>query len=208
MRVLVIDDQAVVRWGLRGILVDGLGAVDVGEAGSRDEAFNVLGGGRWDLVVMDLSLSGRGGVDLLAEIKLRHPSLPVLVLSLYPEALYAVRALRAGASGYLTKDAPPATMIAAVRRIASGGRFISETVAEQLATLVAQGNEALWHGKLSDRELEVLRGIGAGKTVGHIAAEMSLSVKTVSTYRTRVLSKLGLRSNAELMRYALENGLG
>jgi two-component system, NarL family, invasion response regulator UvrY len=207
MRVLVVDDQAVVRWGLRGILVDGLGSVDVGEAANGSEAFAALAAGHWDVVVMDLALRGRGGVDLLAEVKLRHPATPVLVLSLYPEALYAVRALRAGAAGYLTKDAPPATVLAAIRRIHDGGRYISEVVAEQLALVIAEGNEALLHGKLSDRELEVLRGIGAGKTVGGIAAELSLSVKTVSTYRARILTKLGLRSNAELMRYALEHGL-
>ena len=151
-------------------------------------------------------MPGRSGIDLLAEIKHRWPKLPVLIMSLHAEEHFAVRALRAGASGYLTKAAAPEALIEAVQKVTRGGRYISEAVADRLAADLG-GRTAVPHDRLSDREFEVMRGIADGKTVSEIALQMHLSVKTVSTYRTRLLDKMGMGSNAELTRYAIENGL-
>ncbi len=205
-RILLVDDHAVVRRGVRAILEDQLPPFAVSEAASGDEALATLAQ-PFDAVVLDLSMPGRSGIDLLAEIKHRYPALPVLIMSLHSEEQFAVRALRAGASGYLTKAAAPEQLVTAIHKIVRGGRYISETLAERLATDVGAGAVPSPHERLSDREFDVMRGIASGSTVGEIAMQMHLSVKTVSTYRTRLLDKMGMTSNAELTRYALEHGL-
>lgn len=204
-RVLVVDDHDVVRRGIRSILEDRVSSIAISEAGSGDEALAALAE-PFDAVVLDLTMPGRSGIDLLTEIKHRNPAVPVLVMSLHSEAQFAVRALRAGAAGYLTKAAAPEQLVIAFEKIVKGGRYISEAVAERLAA-EAGGVTAAPHERLSDREFDVMRGIASGETVGEIAARMHLSVKTISTYRTRLLDKMGMETNAELTRYAISNGL-
>ena len=208
MRVLLVDDHAVVRKGMKAILEDQVPGVIVAEAGGGDEALALLDSQTIpDVVVLDLSMPGRSGIDLLAEIKHRQPKLPVLIMSLHGEEQFAVRALRAGASGYLTKAAAPEQLVGAVTKVARGGRYVSEALAERLAGDVGGRTAGAPHERLSDREFEVMRGIATGSTVSEIAAQMHLSVKTISTYRTRLLEKMGMGSNAELTRYAIEHGL-
>jgi DNA-binding NarL/FixJ family response regulator len=205
-RVLLVDDHAVVRKGMKAILEDQLAGVAVAEAASGDQALAALGDG-FDVVVLDLSMPGRSGIDLLAEIKHRKPELPVLIMSLHGEEQFAVRCLRAGASGYLPKSAAPEQLVTAVAKVAGGGRYITDALAERLAADVGRAGTMARHETLSDREFEVMRGIASGQSVSEIAAIMHLSVKTVSTYRTRLLDKMQMGSNAELTRYAIENGL-
>lgn len=204
-RVLLVDDHDVVRKGIRSILEDRLGSVFIAEASTGDEALAALAE-KFDVVILDLSMPGRSGIDLLTEIKHRHPDLPVLIMSLHAEEQFAVRALRAGAAGYIMKSAASDQLVAAFERVVRGGRYISETLAERLALAVGDGTTAP-HDRLSDREFEVMRGIAGGESVGEIAVRMHLSVKTVSTYRTRLLEKMGMSSNADLTRYAIQNGL-
>jgi two-component system invasion response regulator UvrY len=204
-RVLLVDDHDVVRKGIRAILEDRFAAIDIREASSGDEALGALSA-PFDAVILDLSMPGRSGIDLLAEVKHRHPKLPVLIMSLHGEEQFAVRALRAGAAGYLTKSAASEQLVTAFERIVRGGRYISEAVAERLAMAVG-GNAGAPHDQLSDREFEVMRGIASGESVSEIADRIHLSVKTVSTYRTRLLEKMGMATNAELTRYAIQNGL-
>jgi two-component system, NarL family, invasion response regulator UvrY len=206
LRVLLVDDHAVVRKGMKAILEDRIGPVSVVEAGGGEEALVALAA-PFDVVVLDLAMPGRSGVDLLAEIKHRRPRLPVLIMSVHGEEQFALRMLRAGASGYLTKSAAPEQLAAAVVKVAGGGRYVSQELAERLADSVADGRSATPHEQLSDREFEVMRAIASGSSVSEIAAQMHLSVKTVSTYRTRLLQKMGMKSNAEITRYALQNGL-
>ncbi len=205
IRLLLVDDHAVVRRGIKAILEDQLSGAEVSEAGDGEEALRALAA-PFDGVILDLSMPGRNGIDLLAEIKHRWPKLPVLIMSPHAEEHFAVRALRAGASGYLTKAAAPEELVEAVLKITRGGKYITDNVAERLAADLG-GREQVPHERLSDREFDVMRGIAAGRTVGEIAAEMHLSVKTVSTYRTRLLEKMRMSSNAELTRYALQHGL-
>jgi two-component system invasion response regulator UvrY len=204
-RVLLVDDHEIVRKGLRAILDDRFAGIDVAEASSGDEALAALTA-PFDALILDLSMPGRSGIDLLAEIKHRHPKLPVLIMSLHGEEQFAVRALRAGAAGYLTKSAAPEQLIAAFERIVRGGRYISETVAERLAA-GAGGDPGAPHDQLSQREFEVMRGIASGESVGEIAERLHLSAKTISTYRARLLDKMGMATNSELTRYAMQNGL-
>jgi len=205
MRVLLVDDHALVRRGIRAILEDALGGITVEEAGDGDAALAAIEKG-FDAVVLDLSMPGRSGIDLLAEIKHRQPKLPVLIISLHGEEQFAIRALRAGAAGYLTKGAAPEHLVAAITKIARGGRYITETLAERLADTDA-GKGGAPHESLSDREFEVMRGIASGLTVSEISEQLHLSVKTISTYRTRLLEKMGMSTNAEVTRYAIEQGL-
>jgi DNA-binding NarL/FixJ family response regulator len=205
-RVLLVDDHAVVRRGVRAILEDHLHGISIAEAGNGDDALAALAD-PFDAVVLDLSMPGRDGFDLLAEIKHRHPKLPVLIMSLHGEEQFALRALRAGAAGYLTKSTAPEQLVAAVNKVLRGGRYISESLAERLAADVSEPVAGSPHERLSDREFDVMRGIASGRSVSEIAAQMHLSVKTVSTYRARLLDKMGMTSNAELTRYALEAGL-
>jgi DNA-binding NarL/FixJ family response regulator len=204
-RVLLVDDHDVVRKGIRAILEDRFSAIAISEASSGDDALAALSA-PFDAVILDLSMPGRSGIDLLTEIKHRYPKLPVLIMSLHGEEQFAVRALRAGAAGYLTKSAASEQLIAAFERIVRGGRYISEALAERLAVSAGGGTDAP-HDRLSDREFEVMRGIASGESVSEIADRIHLSVKTVSTYRARLLEKMGMTTNAELTRYAIQNGL-
>jgi two-component system, NarL family, invasion response regulator UvrY len=207
LRVLLVDDHPVVRKGMRFILEEGLQpGVEVSEACDGEQALAALANPP-DVMVLDLSMPGRSGIDLLVEVKHRCPKMPVLIMSLHGEEQFAVRALRAGASGYLTKSAAPENLVTAVIKVAKGGRYVSETLADLLAADV--GGQAVMapHERLSDREFEVMCAIASGKTASEIAEIMHLSVKTISTYRTRLLDKMGMSSNSELTRYALENHL-
>ena len=190
---------------MRAILEDHVPGVAVEEAANGEAALVALGA-PFDVVVLDLSMPGRSGIDLLAEIKHRHPKLPVLIMSFHAEELFAVRALRAGAAGYMMKSAAPEELAAAVTKVVRGGRYVTETVAERLAADIDKTPGAP-HERLSDREFDVMRGIASGKSVSEIAVQLHLSVKTVSTYRARLLEKMGMSSNAELTRYAINTGL-
>jgi two-component system invasion response regulator UvrY len=207
IRILLVDDHAVVRRGVRDILSEALGKVSFGEASKPSEAMEQLEKGEWDVVILDISLPGRGGLDTLREIKRVKPSLPVLVLSMHAEDHYALRALRAGASGYVNKESAAEDLSGAVRKVLAGGTHVSVRLAETLARSIRTDTSRPAHDRLSDRELEVLRGLAGGKTVKQIGHELALSEKTVSTYRTRLLEKMQMHTNAELIQYALREGL-
>ena len=206
-RILLVDDHAVVRRGVRDILTESLGKVTFGEAAKPSEAIEQLQTSDWDVVVLDISLPGRGGLDALREIKRLRPAVPVLVLSMHAEDHYALRALRAGAAGYVNKDSAAEDLAGAVRKVLAGGTHVSPTLAETLAKSLRSDSSRPVHERLSDRELEVLRALAAGKTVKEIGVDLALSEKTVSTYRTRLLEKMQMRTNAELIQYALREGL-
>lgn len=205
--ILVADDHALLRSGLRRILEASLPEVRVGEAGTVDEALAVLRKGPWDLLLLDISMPGRSGLDAIPEIKEQHPRLPILVLSMFGEQQFAIRALKAGASAYLTKEHAPEELILAIRTVLGGRRYIGASLAEALAAHVAVDREGPAHERLSPREFEVFRLIASARGATEIAEELGLSVKTVSTYRARILEKMQLASNAELMQYALRHGL-
>lgn len=207
LKILIADDHAVVRRGVRQLLVETVRPEVVEEAESAAEALRKAGERDWDIVILDVSLPGRTGLDVLAELKRSKPGLPVLMLSMHPEDQYAVRAIKTGASGYLTKDQAPEEIARAVRRILNGGRYVSPALAEKLAFALGPDAERPLHEALSDREFEVFRSIASGRAVSEVARELHLSVKTVSTYRTRVLEKMGLETNADLTLYAVRNGL-
>lgn len=206
-RVLLVDDHAVVRRGVRDILTEALGKVAFGEAGKPSEALEKLQKESWDVVVLDISLPGRGGVDALRDMKRLRPTVPVLVLSMHAEEHYALRALRAGAAGYVNKEGAAEELAGAVRKVLTGGTHVSARLAETLAKGLRNDSSRAPHELLSDRELEVMRGIAAGRTVKEISARLALSEKTISTYRTRLLEKMQMHSNAELIQYALREGL-
>jgi two-component system, NarL family, invasion response regulator UvrY len=206
-RALIVDDHTITRAGLRRILSDTAQSILVGEAANGAEAMELVLSQQWDIVMLDISLPDRSGLEVLKAIKKARPALPVLVLSMYPVDQYALRVLRAGGAGYLTKESAPDQLLEAVRRITSGMRYITPEVAECIAQDWNRNPVQSVHETLSDREFEVMRLIASGKSVGDIAKDLSLSVKTVSTYRTRVLQKLHLRHNAELTHYAVINNL-
>jgi DNA-binding NarL/FixJ family response regulator len=207
MKILITDDHAVLRRGLKQILEDGFGKIQFGEAANAGEAIAQVAREHWDLVMLDITMPGRSGLDALKEIKTIKPNMRVLVLSVHSEDQFAVRVLKAGASGFLNKDSAPEELVKAVRKVLGGGRYVSTTLGEKLAMKLDQPGDQLPHQTLSDREFQVLRMIGSGKTVSEIAEELSLSVKTVSTYRARILEKMNLNTNAELTRYAFEHKL-
>ena len=207
MRVLVCDDHPIVRRGLREILEQAGAPVTVGEAASAAEGLALARKQSWDTVVLDITMPGRSGLELLKDLKSERPNVPVLVLSVHPAEQYAVRVLRAGASGYLTKESAPEELLTAIRHIVRGGRYISPSVGETLADDLGRPAAELPHHGLSDREFEVMRLLASGQRASEIAEELHLSVKTVSTYRARVLQKLNLRTTAEIMRYAIKHGL-
>ena len=208
IRILIADDHAIVRSGLKQIVTSAPDLEVAGEATSSQEVLALVHAQPWDLVVLDIHMPGRGGLETLKELKREFPKLPVLVLSMYPEDQYAVRALKAGAAGYLSKDSAPDELLTAIRRVLGGGKYISPAVAEQLAVAVNHTKtDKAPHELLSDREYQILCLIASGKTVSEIAAALTLSVKTVSTYRTRVLEKMQMKTNAELTHYAIRNEL-
>jgi two-component system invasion response regulator UvrY len=207
IRVLIADDHAVVRQGLKQILGDTPEMLVAGEATTGQEVLDKVRAEAWDVVILDISMPDRSGLDILKQLRSERPKLPVLVLSMHSEDQYAMRVLKAGASGYLTKDSAPDELVKAVRKVVSGGTYVSAFLAEKLAVEIGTDSNRLPHETLSDREFQVLRGIAAGKSITEIAAELSLSVKTVSTYRTRMLQKMNLGTNAELIYYAIQNHL-
>ena len=207
IKILVVDDHAVVRRGLRQILAETSDLHVAGEAGTAGEALQKVQDERWDVVVLDVGLAGKSGLDLIADIRKLRPEARVLVLTMFSEEQYAVRAIRAGAAGFLTKESAPDKLVDAVRKVASGGRFISPELAETLASMVAGEGSGKPHERLSNREFEILKLIGSGRTVSQIAEDLTLSVKTVSTHRTRILRKMDMKTNAELTHYAVKNGL-
>jgi two-component system, NarL family, invasion response regulator UvrY len=207
IRIGIVDDHAIVRAGLRQLLADEVDFRVTAEAANGREALEIARGDDVDVLLMDLSMPDQGGVDALAAIRARRPELPVLILSGFPEAHYATTLLRQGAAGYLNKECDPAEIATAIRTVARGRRYITPAVAELLADGLAGDGDKPPHDSLSPRELQVFLRLAGGETVGHIAEAMHLSVKTVSTYRARVLDKLALASNSELTYYALKNGL-
>lgn len=207
IRVFVVDDHSVVREGLKRILSESAGIRIVGEAASTEEALRILPVCPADVVVTDLAMPGRGGLDLVAEARKRGLEGRTLVLSIHADGQLVVRALREGASGYLTKDSAPTELVHAVRKVAAGGRYLTEALADELAARVGRDGPRAEALPLSRREYAVLERLGAGKTVSEIAAELGLSVKTVSSYRARLLGKLGLTTTAQLVAYALRSGI-
>ena len=207
MRILIADDHAVVREGVKRILYDMDHSIVVGEASNGQELLAKAAAKTWDVVLLDISMPGRNGLEVLRQLKYTHPALPVLVFSMHPENQYAVRAFRAGAAGYLTKDSIAEELVTAIRRVVGGRPYVSAALAEHLVLEVTRDPDTPLHARLSDRELQVLCMLGTGKTVTDIATELSLSVKTVSTYRSRILEKMHLRSNAELIHYAVRHQL-
>ena len=207
IHVLIADDHAIVRQGLKQILSETDDLVVAGEADDGVEALQLARNCQWDAFLLDVSMPNRNGIDTLKQLKKEFPKLPVLILSMHPEEQYAIRALKAGASGYLTKQSAPEQLVTAIRQVARGKKYVSPTVAMQLADAIANDSEQPAHELLSDREYEVLKLIAAGKTLTQIADELNLAVATISTFRARILTKLSLASTAEMIRYGLEQGL-
>jgi len=207
LRVLIADDHPVVRQGLKQMLADEADMRVAGEAANTTELLECARKEPWDIVLLDITMPGRSGLEALKELRRDHPKLPVLVLSVHPEDQFGLRVLKSGAAGYLTKDSAPEELVKAIRKVCGGGKYISPSLAERLASHVAADFDRPLHELLSDREDQVMRLIVSGKTVSEIARELSLSVKTISTHRTRLLQKLHLKTNAELTRYAIQHGL-
>lgn len=207
IRIFIADDHPIVRQGLRRIMEADTGLVISGEAGDVASLLSALDTTPTDLVLLDVSMPGGHFLETLRDLRTRHPSVRVLVLSVHPEDQWAVRALKAGASGYLTKDHSPDQLLGAIRRVYRGGKYVSPTLAEHLAQHLEGDGQRAPHELLSDREFEVMRRLGSGLTVSQIASELSLSAKTVSTYRTRILEKMAVATNADLVRYAARYGL-
>ncbi len=204
--VLIVEDHAIVRRGLRQILEED-GGLHIYEAGTAAEAERTILEREFDIALVDLSLPDGNGLELLKRIHVHRPRLPILVLSIHPEEQFAIRAIKAGAAGYVTKDAAPEALLGALHKVLGGGRYVSHRLAERMVEAISNPEGLALHEKLSDRELQVLMRIAGGRTVSEIADELHLSVKTVSTYRARILEKMGLRTNAELTYYAISNGL-
>jgi DNA-binding NarL/FixJ family response regulator len=208
MRILLTDDHALVRQGLRLILADHFKNATFGEARNAHEALTkVWGKEKWDVVVLDVTMPGRSGLEVLKEIKRSKPKLPVLVVSMHPEDQFAVRILKAGASGYLTKESAGEELVGAIKKVMGGGKYVSPSLAERMASYLAIDVQKAPHERLSDREFLVLRMIASGKPVSEIAKELSLSVATISTYRARLLEKMDMKNNAELTHYAIQKEL-
>ena len=207
LRILIADDHTVVRKGLRQILLDEFPTAEIEEVADAEELINKVMTAKWDVVVSDLSMPGRSGLDALQQIKLSHPDLPVLILSIHPEEQYALRALKSGASGYLSKDTAPDELVKAVQKVLLGKKYISQAIAEKLADTFSSDAVMQPHESLSDREFDVMKFLANGKSVSEIAEMLSLSVTTVSTYRARVMIKMDMKSNSGLTKYAIENKL-
>ena len=207
IRIAIVDDHAMVRAGLRQFFADQIDFKVVAEAASGRDAVDIVRKGEVDVILLDISMPDQSGVDTLAAIKARAPDLPVLILSSFPESHYATTLLRQGAAGYLNKDCDPEDLVLAIRTVHRGRKFITLGVAERLADGLSRGDDRPLHETLSERELQVFLRLAKGETIGHLADSMSLSVKTVSTYRTRVMEKMQLSSNSDLTYYALKNGL-
>ncbi len=207
IKVLVVDDHKIVRDGLKQILAETSNIVVVDEAGNGNDAILFVRQNPCDVVLLDIALPGMDGLQVLQTLKQEHPNLFVLMLSMYPEEQYAIRALKAGASGYLTKDSASEELIQAISKVAQGGKYLTLSLAEKLAFNLDENTDVPPHERLSSREYQVMCKLAEGQSVGDIAAELNLSVKTVSTYRSRILEKMNLKNNAEVIRYAIKQGL-
>ena len=207
MKFLIADDHAIVRRGLAQILCDEFPAAKVKEVVNSNQVLEETRRESWDVILLDISMPGRNGIETLKQIRAEGVKAPILMLSMHPEDQYGVRVLKAGASGFLSKDSATDELLTAIHRVLSGRKYISASVAEKLAESVSHELDKEAHEMLSDREMQVLQLIASGKTVSEIGEELSLSVNTISTYRTRLLEKLSLNNNAELTRYAIDNGL-
>jgi two-component system invasion response regulator UvrY len=207
MRILLADDHSVVRRGLKQILADEFKRAVFGEARNAQETLDLVGKENWDIMVLDITMPGRSGLEVIREVKKLRPQLPVLVLSIHPENQFALRVLKLGAAGYMTKESAAEALVEAVKKVLAGGRYVSTSLAETLARNLSNDAVRPLQELLSDREFQVLLLIASGRIVSQIARELALSVKTISTYRGRVLEKMGLRNNAELMHYAMQHNL-
>lgn len=207
IRVLIADDHAIVRKGLKQLLQEEYPFVVVEEAGDAEGLIKKAITGEWDVVICDMNMPGRSGLDALKQIKQISPKLPVLIMSMYPAEQYAIRVLKAGASGYLSKDSIHDELIEAIQTVLRGKKFITPSIAEKLLDVFNTDNEQPPHGSLSDREFDVFKLLAAGRTITEIADQLSISATTVSTYRSRILEKMNMRTNAELTKYSLENNL-
>jgi two-component system, NarL family, invasion response regulator UvrY len=207
IRILTVDDHAIVRNGVKMLFEGRPEVATFGEASNAQEAAQLVRQQNWDVVVMDITLGDRSGIEVMKDLKAIRPGLPFIILSMHSEAQYARRAFKAGASGYITKDSLPDELARAIKKVAQGGKYVSPTLAEMLVMDVDRSLESDPHERLSDREFEIMRLIGSGKTVSEIARLISRSVKTVSTYRARILEKMGMRTNAEITYYVIQNKL-
>jgi two-component system invasion response regulator UvrY len=207
IKVLIADDHPVIRQGLRQILSERPESFITGEAENCLEAIRHVRNGQWDVVLLDISMPGKSGLDALKQIKNEKPQTQVLIFTIHPEEHYGLRAIKAGAAGYLTKSCGPDTLMAAILRVAQGGKYITQSLAEKLASALDSDFDRPPHEVLTDREYQIFNLLAAGKTVSEIAAALALSVKTISTHRTKILAKMNLRNNAELMHYFMRNGL-
>lgn len=207
IRVLIADDHAIVRQGFKQIFSETDDLEVAGEADDGVEALQLARQKEWDVFLLDVTMPNRNGIDTLKQLKKEFPRQPVLILSMHPEEQYAVRAIKAGASGYLTKQSAPEQLVTAIRQVARGKKYVSPAVAEQLANAISNDSEKPLHELLTDREFQVFKLIAAGKPLTQIAEELNLAVATISTFRTRIIEKTGLKSNAEIIRYGLEHGL-
>jgi DNA-binding NarL/FixJ family response regulator len=204
IKVLIADDHAVVRYGLRQIITSDSQMTIAGEAANGNDALDLVRKMHVDVAVLDINMPGRNGLETLKELKRDYPSLPVIILSMHPEDQYAVRVLKAGAAGYMNKEAAPDELVAAIKQVYKGSKYISQQIAELLAFHIQGNHPGEPHKSLSDRELQVFYSLASGKTVGQISEELNLSVKTISTYRSRILEKMSMMTNAELTRYAFD----
>jgi len=207
LRILIADDHPIVRAGLKQIIMETTDMIVADEASDGQEALSKVSQNDYDVVLLDISMPGMHGIDALRELRSRKPQLPILILTMHPEEQYGVRVLKAGAAGYLKKESSPNELVSAIRRVSQGRKYISPSLAERLASYLETDANKPLHERLSDREYQVMRMIASGKTSSQIANELSLSNKTVSTYRRRLLEKTGMKTNAELTRYAIRNGL-
>jgi DNA-binding NarL/FixJ family response regulator len=207
MRLLIADDHPIFRTGLKETLAKECDVDFVGEADDGNKALELAREQRWDIILLDITMPGKGGVEVLQQLRRERPTVPVLILSAHPEDQLGLRLLKAGAAGYLTKDKAPQVLLAAIRKVLHGGKYVSESLAEKAILQLASETTRPRHETLSDREYQVMRMIASGKTIKQIGKELFLSVRTVSTYRARVLEKMQMKTNAELIRYALQNKL-
>ncbi|WP_242692212.1 response regulator [Aridibaculum aurantiacum] len=207
LKILIADDHAIVRRGLRNLLQEAFPAAEITEATDAEELVQKAMLQTWSVVITDLAMPGRSGLESIQQLKQLHPRMPVLVLSMYPEEQYAIRVLRSGASGYLNKESAPDELVNAVHRVLAGKKYITASIAEKMASSLGQDTDKPLHEQLSDREFEVLKLLAAGKAVSDIAQMFHLSVTTISTYRSRILTKMNMKSNADLTQYAIANGL-
>lgn len=207
MRIIIADDHAVVRKGLRQMLQEEFPSAEIAETADSDGLLKLVMKEHWDVVISDISMPGRGGLEVLQQIRQQFPKLPVLILSIHPEDQYAIRVLRAGASGYLSKESAQGEVVKAVHKVLLGKKYITPALAEKLADSLDKGTEKMPHEFLSDREYEVFKLLAGGKSVSEIGEKLSLSSTTISTYRSRVLTKMNMKTNADLTLYAAENSL-